>query len=88
MKQSVKHSKHLASDPYLNKSYSAKTAPATALRSQSLPWYICDTIFNSITDSEIGAVANRDYVVIQLDYFPHSKAASLTRSDLYKAAKK
>lgn len=57
-------------------------------KSQSLPFYICDAIFASITDDEVNAQANRDYTVIQLDYFPHSPLASMSRSQLYKAARK
>lgn len=87
-------------DPYIGRNYSRnygrnsssnysgipKAKPKA--NSQSLPWFIGDNIFYSISYAEIDTVANRDYTVIQLDYFPHSPKASLTRSDLYKAARK
>lgn len=56
--------------------------------SQSMPFGLTHNIFVAIPNAEIDSQANRDYIVIQLDYFPHSPLASMSRSQLYKAARK
>jgi hypothetical protein len=63
---------------------SIKTVINTVTKSQSLPFYICDAIFNSISNAEIDAQVKRDYTVIQLDCYPHSPLAGIQRSELYK----
>jgi hypothetical protein len=55
---------------------------------KGVPWHISEDIFKAITATEIDSTANRDYLVIQLDYFPHTSQAAMTRSQLYAAAKK
>ena len=87
----MKQHKQLDNDPYLSRSYANRAKPFKQYPksvSHSLPFYICDEIFQTITYAEIDAQANRDYTVIQLDYFPHSPLASMSRSQLYKAARK
>ena len=87
----MKHNKQLDNDPYLSRCYTNRASKPSQYPksvSQSLPFYICDEIFQTITYAEINAQANRDYTVIQLDYFPHSPLASVSRSQLYKVARK
>jgi hypothetical protein len=57
-------------------------------KSQSMPFYLCDIIFYGITNAEADSQANRDYTVVQLDYFPHSPQAGMSRSELYKKGSK
>jgi hypothetical protein len=57
-------------------------------KSQSMPFYLCDIIFYGISKTEIDSHANRDYTVVQLDYFPHSPQAGMSRSELYKKGSK
>jgi hypothetical protein len=53
-----------------------------------LPFSISDAIFNRILYKEIDSYANRDYTVVQLDHFPHSSLAGMSRSQLCRGSRK